>query len=78
LYSTCFSTIEKLLVLVMDPLKIYVHVFQDIMAGEAVNVKEIQELAREALPKMHYDFYAGGAEDEYTLKENVKAFSRIT
>ncbi|XP_062155080.1 peroxisomal (S)-2-hydroxyacid oxidase GLO4-like isoform X2 [Alnus glutinosa] len=48
------------------------------MAGEAVNVKEFQELAREALPKMHYDFYAGGAEDEYTLKENVKAFSRIT
>jgi (S)-2-hydroxy-acid oxidase len=59
-------------------LKIYVHVFQDIMAGEQVNVNELQELAREALPKMHYDFYAGGAEDQHTLKENVEAFRRIT
>lgn len=48
------------------------------MAGEAVNVNEFQELAREALPKMYYDFYAGGAEDQHTLKENVEAFRRIT
>ncbi|XP_059458538.1 peroxisomal (S)-2-hydroxyacid oxidase GLO4-like isoform X1 [Corylus avellana] len=48
------------------------------MAGEQVNVNEFQELAREALPKMHYDFYAGGAEDQHTLKENVEAFRRIT
>lgn len=47
------------------------------MAGEPVNVKEFQELARQALPKMYYDFYAGGAEDEHTLKENEKAFHRI-
>ncbi|KAM3747073.1 hypothetical protein ACB098_05G010600 [Castanea mollissima] len=47
------------------------------MVGEPVNVKEFQELAREALPKMYYDFYAGGAEDQYTLKENVEAFHRI-
>ena len=48
------------------------------MVGEPVNVNEFQELAREALPKMYYDFYAGGAEDQYTLKENVEAFCRIT
>ncbi|XP_041017955.1 peroxisomal (S)-2-hydroxy-acid oxidase GLO4-like [Juglans microcarpa x Juglans regia] len=48
------------------------------MAGEPVNVNEFQELAREALPKMYYDFYAGGAEDQYTLKDNVEAFKRIT
>ncbi|XP_065617590.1 peroxisomal (S)-2-hydroxyacid oxidase GLO4 [Quercus suber] len=47
------------------------------MVGEPVNVNEFQELARAALPKMHYDFYAGGAEDQYTLKENVEAFHRI-
>ncbi|KAM3747078.1 hypothetical protein ACB098_05G010800 [Castanea mollissima] len=47
------------------------------MVGEPVNVNEFQELAREALPKMYYDFYAGGAEDQYTLKENVEAFHRI-
>ncbi|XP_030968383.1 peroxisomal (S)-2-hydroxy-acid oxidase GLO4-like isoform X3 [Quercus lobata] len=49
----------------------------DKMVGEPVNVNEFQELAREALPKMYYDFYAGGAEDQYTLKENVEAFHRI-
>ncbi|XP_059455957.1 peroxisomal (S)-2-hydroxyacid oxidase GLO4-like [Corylus avellana] len=49
-----------------------------IMEGEPVNVKEFQELARQALPKMYYDYYTGGAEDQYTLKENVEAFHRIT
>ena len=48
------------------------------MATEPVNVNEFQELARQALPKMHYDFFAGGAEDQHTLKENVEAFQRIT
>jgi len=47
------------------------------MAEDPVNVNEYQELARQALPKMYYDFYAGGAEDQYTLKENVEAFRRI-
>ncbi|GMI77883.1 hypothetical protein HRI_001457600 [Hibiscus trionum] len=47
------------------------------MAGEPIKVNEFRELARQALPKMYYDFYAGGAEDQYTLKENEEAFSRI-
>ncbi|KAJ0531270.1 putative (S)-2-hydroxy-acid oxidase [Helianthus annuus] len=45
---------------------------------EEVNVKEYQELAKQALPKMYYDFFAGGSEDQHTLKENVEAFQRIT
>ncbi|KAG6669043.1 hypothetical protein CIPAW_01G215500 [Carya illinoinensis] len=56
----------------------YVGDRQKKMAGEPVNVNEFQELAREALPKMYYDYYAGGAEDQYTLKDNVEAFKRIT
>ncbi|CAM8955970.1 unnamed protein product [Rhodiola kirilowii] len=47
------------------------------MASEPVNVNEFQELAKKLLPKMYYDFFAGGAEDEHTLKDNVTAFSRI-
>ncbi|XP_010552249.1 PREDICTED: peroxisomal (S)-2-hydroxy-acid oxidase GLO4 [Tarenaya hassleriana] len=47
------------------------------MADEAVNVDEFQELAKRVLPKMYYDFYSGGAEDQQTLKENVEAFHRI-
>ncbi|KAL5583434.1 hypothetical protein UlMin_015876 [Ulmus minor] len=47
------------------------------MAPEPVNVNEFRELARQVLPKMYYDFYTGGAEDEYTLKQNIQAFQRI-
>lgn len=42
-----------------------------------MNVNEFQELAKQALPKMYYDYYAGGAEEQHTLKENVEAFRRI-
>lgn len=51
---------------------------QDKMSSEPVNVNDFEELARLALPKMYYDFYAGGAEDECTLRENIQAFYRIT
>lgn len=47
------------------------------MSTEPVNVNEFQEFARQALPKMFYDYYTGGAEDQHTLKENVEAFQRI-
>ncbi|TXG65536.1 hypothetical protein EZV62_006811 [Acer yangbiense] len=53
-------------------------IFPGQMAAEPVNVSEFQELARLALPKMYYDFYSGGAEDQHTLRENVEAFRRIT
>lgn len=42
-----------------------------------VNIREYQELAKKALPKMHYDYINGGAEDEYTLRENIAAYGRI-
>ena len=48
------------------------------MASKPVNVNEFQELARKVLPKVYYDFYNGVAEDQCTLKENIKAFQRIT
>lgn len=47
------------------------------MAAEPVNVNEFQELAKQALPKMYYDYFSGGAEDQFTLKENMEAFKRI-
>jgi len=41
------------------------------------NVSDYEELAKQKLSKMVYDFYASGAEDQRTLKENREAFSRI-
>ncbi|KAI4295467.1 hypothetical protein L6164_035512 [Bauhinia variegata] len=44
---------------------------------EITNVTEFEAIAKEKLPKMVYDYYASGAEDQWTLKENRNAFSRI-
>ncbi|MED6192620.1 Lactoylglutathione lyase [Stylosanthes scabra] len=44
---------------------------------EITNVTEFEEIAKEKLPKMIYDYYASGAEDQWSLKENRNAFSRI-
>ena len=42
-----------------------------------VNVSEFQEIAEKNLDFATYDYIAGGAEDEYTLRANVEAFHRV-
>jgi len=42
-----------------------------------VSVAEYEERAREILPQAAFDYYAGGAGDEWTLAENRAAFSRF-
>ncbi|XP_073024320.1 glycolate oxidase 1-like isoform X2 [Primulina eburnea] len=44
---------------------------------EVTNVNEYESLAKKKLPKMVYDYYASGAEDQWTLQENRNAFSKI-
>ncbi|XP_021904615.1 peroxisomal (S)-2-hydroxy-acid oxidase GLO1 [Carica papaya] len=44
---------------------------------EITNVMEYEVIAKQKLPKMVYDYYASGAEDQWTLNENRNAFSRI-
>jgi 4-hydroxymandelate oxidase len=49
-------------------------------AGEVtgpVNVHEFEEIARQKLHKLAYDFIAGGVEDELTLRANREAFTRF-
>ena len=41
------------------------------------NVCDYKELAKQKLPRMVYDYYALGAEDQHTVRENKEAFSRI-
>jgi len=38
---------------------------------------DLERLAREALPREAYDYIAGGAGDEWTLRENQAAFERL-
>ncbi len=42
-----------------------------------LNLLELEELARAKLPRMAFDYYAGGSHDEVTLRENVAAFGRL-
>lgn len=44
---------------------------------EVTNVNEYEAIAKEKLPKMVYDYYATGSDDQWTLAENQNAFSRI-
>jgi 4-hydroxymandelate oxidase len=44
---------------------------------EWINLLELDRLAQQRMPLMAYDYYAGGAEDEVTLRENRAAFERI-
>lgn len=43
---------------------------------EPVNIHEIQEVAEKNLTDAVYHYITGGAEDEYTLRENLEAFRR--
>lgn len=39
-----------------------------------VNIHEIEAVAQRTLDLPHFDYATGGAEDEYTLRDNVKAY----
>ena len=44
--------------------------------GTAVNIADLRAMARARLPKVVFDYLDGGAEDERTLRDNVRAFRR--
>jgi len=44
---------------------------------EPLNVADYERLAAEKLPQMVYDYYAGGADDEVTVRENRLAWQRL-
>ncbi|MEM9558536.1 MAG: alpha-hydroxy acid oxidase [Acidobacteriota bacterium] len=46
-------------------------------AFEPINVDDYEQLARRALSRTAYDYYASGAHDEKTLAENHQAFDRL-
>ena len=43
---------------------------------DRVGIDDFERHARDRLPQMVYDYYAGGAGEEWTLRENVRAFDR--
>ncbi len=47
------------------------------LPGGALNLAELEQLAREKLSAMAYGYYASGALEEHTLRENVAAWARL-
>jgi (S)-mandelate dehydrogenase len=45
--------------------------------SRAANIGDLRELARRRLPRIVFDFFDGGAEDEVTLRDNRASFERI-
>jgi 4-hydroxymandelate oxidase len=45
-------------------------------AEDRVAIEDFERAARERLPQMVFDYYAGAAGDEWTLEENRRAFDR--
>jgi 4-hydroxymandelate oxidase len=45
---------------------------------EFINLREVEPVARLRLDPVHYDYFAGGAQDEVTVRANVRAFGRLT
>jgi 4-hydroxymandelate oxidase len=46
------------------------------MSEEPITLDDYEEAARRLLPRMIFDYFAGGAGDEWTLRENRRAFDR--
>jgi 4-hydroxymandelate oxidase len=44
---------------------------------EPINLADFEALARERLTPLAWDYFAGGAEDEYTVADNCAAFRRV-
>src|SRR5712691_8328988 len=43
---------------------------------DLLGVDDLEAAARARLPQMAYDYYAGGSGEEWTLRENRRAFGR--
>ena len=46
--------------------------------SRAVNIEDLCELARRRLPRIVFNYLDGGAEAEWTLRENRRAFAAVT
>lgn len=46
--------------------------------SRAVNIEDLRELARRRVPKIVFNYIDGGADDEWTLRENRRAFDKVT
>src|SRR4051794_37198203 len=46
--------------------------------ARAVTIEDLRELARRRVPRIVFNYIDGGAEGEFTLRENRRAFDRVS
>ena len=44
----------------------------------ALNIEDLRVMAKRRMPRVVFDYIDGGADTEYTMRENTRAFERIT
>jgi len=49
-----------------------------VSSSQIVNVADVRRLAQRRLPQVAFDYVDGGAEGEVTLRENTRAFEKVT
>jgi isopentenyl diphosphate isomerase/L-lactate dehydrogenase-like FMN-dependent dehydrogenase len=47
-------------------------------SSRAINIEDLRTLASRRLPKVVFDYIDGGAEGEFTLRENMRVFEEVT
>ena len=48
-----------------------------VCSPRVVNIADLRRLAKRRLPRLVFDYIDGGAEDEITLRDNVRAFREV-
>jgi 4-hydroxymandelate oxidase len=61
----------------MEELVDFARVNQDMNSLSAINLFGYEQLAKEHLSQMAFDYYSSGAWDEVTLRDNLAAFTKV-
>jgi isopentenyl diphosphate isomerase/L-lactate dehydrogenase-like FMN-dependent dehydrogenase len=51
---------------------------RSVASPRVINIHDLRRLAERRLPRVVFDYLDGGAEDEFTLRENCRVFEQLT
>jgi L-lactate dehydrogenase (cytochrome) len=51
---------------------------RSVASPRVINIHDLRRLAKRRLPRVVFDYLDGGAEDEFTLRENCRVFEQLT
>ena len=53
------------------------HMSRSVQSPRVVNIEDLRRIAKRRLPRVVFDYIDGGAEDEWTLRANSRAFESV-